>query len=168
MLKFLDFHMRRKEDMDDVQDVNGTNSDDISFSTGFNPTASDDISTYFEEDTTGEYFVLSESYIQLYKEILAQYSLNEDIIETVGEMLSMIRYKKEQETWDTMIKEANSQYQKMMRLLEEKNIAEMTEEGLYAITKSGSNLVHGLVNSTVLENYIRRVFPGKDTNYNHY
>ena len=101
--------------MDDMQDVNGTNSDDMTFSTGFNPTASDDISTYFEEDTTGEYFVLSESYIQLYKEILARYSLNEDIIETIGEMFSMIRYKKEQETWDTMIEEVNGQYQKMMR-----------------------------------------------------
>ena len=44
----------------------------------------------------------------------------------------------------------------------------MTEEGLYTITKSASDLVHGFVNSTVLENYIRRVFPGKDTNYNHY
>ena len=74
-----------------------------------------------DEDVTGEYFVLSEIFIQRYKEaltlLMSQYSfLDESTITTVEELMELISFKKEQQSsWDNMIAEINSNYQKIVK-----------------------------------------------------
>ena len=49
--------------------------------------------------------------------------------------------------------------------MEEKNLAKKTEEGLYTITKSGSDLAFSVVNATVLEDMRRYRFRDIDQDY---
>ena len=121
MLKFLDFHLMRNEDFvdEDPQDpqnvacINGTCYYPIAGTAA--PRNVNDFAQFFDEDATGESFVLSESLITQAKDFLSQYPLDERTIEAVTEILGNISYAKGQETWGSMVDEANDQYQNMMR-----------------------------------------------------
>ena len=122
MFKFLNFHL--DNGVQNVTFVDNTNE-----TLGFNNSAAQvlrnsprsGVSMVIDEDVTGEYFVLSEIFIQRYKEALtlrmSQYSfLDESTITTVEELMESISFKKEQqESWDDMIAEINSNYQKIMK-----------------------------------------------------
>jgi len=163
-LNFLNFHVMRSEDFDDdsqnVTSVNGTDYYSHEEQPRYN-----DFSQFFEEDATSEHFILSKSFIEQAKDFLGHYPLSESTIGTVEELLKIVSLKKEQDTWDNMVEEANSLYQQMMSLLEEKNLAKKTEEGLYTITKSGSDLAFSVVNATVLEDMRRYRFRDIDQDY---
>ena len=118
MFKFLNFHLD-----DGVQNV--TFVDNINETLGFNNSAAQvlrnspryDNAYVIDEDVTGEYFVLSEFFIQEVQDELSQYSfLDESTITTVEELLGLISFTKEQQnSWDDMIAEINSNYQKLMK-----------------------------------------------------
>ena len=118
MFKFLNFLLDNS-----VQNV--TFVDDTNETLGFNNSAAQvlrnsprsDVSMVIDEDVTGEYFVLSESLIQEVQDRLSQYSfLDESTITTVEELLGLISFTKEQQnSWDDMIAEINSNYQKLMK-----------------------------------------------------
>ena len=118
MFKFLNFHLG--VGLQNVAFVDNTND-----TLGFNNSAAQvlrnsprsDVSNIIDEDVTGEYFVLSESLIQEVQDRLSQYSfLDESTITTVEELMESISFKKEQQySWDDMIDEINSNYQKLMK-----------------------------------------------------
>ena len=118
MFKFLNFHL--DIGLQNVAFVDNTNE-----TLGFNNSAAQvlrdsprsDVSNIIDEDVTGEYFILSESLIQEVRDRLSQYSfLDESTITTVEELLGLISLNKEQQnSWDDMIAEINSNYQKLMK-----------------------------------------------------
>ena len=118
MFKFLNFHL--DGGLQNVAFVDNTND-----TLGFNNSAAQvlrnsprsAVSNIIDEDVTGEYFVLSESLIQKVQHILSQYSfLDASTITTVEELMELISFKKEQQySWDNMIAEINSNYQKIMK-----------------------------------------------------
>ena len=118
MFKFLNFHLD-----DGVQNV--TFVDNTNEALGFNNSAAQvlrnspryDDAYVIDEDVTGEYFVLSEFFIQEVQDELSQYSfLDESTITTVEELMELISFKKEQQSsWDNMIAEINSNYQKIVK-----------------------------------------------------
>ena len=118
MFEFLNFHLG-----DGVQNV--TFVDNTNDTLGFNNSAAhvprdsprSDVSIVIDEDVTGAYFVLSESLIQEVQYSLSHYSfLDESTITTVEELMELISFKKEQQySWDDMIAEINSNYQKIIK-----------------------------------------------------
>ena len=118
MLKFLNFHLD-----DGVQNV--TFVDNTNEALGFNNSAAQVLRNsprsydayVIDEDVTGEYFELSEFFIQEVQDELSQYSfLDESTITTVEELMELISFKKEQQhSWDNMIAEINSNYQKIVK-----------------------------------------------------
>ena len=76
----------------------------------------DSPSFYLEEDVDGEYLVFSESFIGHVNESLSQYQfLTESMVEGVGQLMDLVSIKKEQKTWDNMVEEINSNYQKIIK-----------------------------------------------------
>ena len=118
MFKFLNFHLD-----DGVQNV--TFVDNTNETLGFNNSAAQvlrnsprsGMSMVIGEDVTGEYFVLSETLIQRIILRMSQSSyLDESTIKTVEELMESISFQKvEQYSWDDMITEINSNYQKIMK-----------------------------------------------------
>ena len=118
MFEFLNFHLD-----DGVQNV--TFVDNTNETLGFNNSAAQvlrnsprsDDAYVIDEDVTGEYFVLSEFFIQEVQDELSQYSfLDESTITIVEELMELISFKKEQQSsWDNMIAEINSNYQKIVK-----------------------------------------------------
>ena len=106
ILKFLDFHVKQN-----VNSVNGSN--DSNFDILPRP---DSPSFYFEEDVDGEYLVFSESFIAHVNESLKQHQfLTGSMVETVVQLMDLVSIKKEQNSWDNMVEEINSNYQKIMK-----------------------------------------------------
>merc|ERR1712111_49822 len=72
------------------------------------------------------------------------------------------------DSWDDMINDIDEQYQKMMRILEKRSLAKKADDGFYTITKSGTELLHNVLNSTILkpENMYR--FRNWQDNYQEY
>merc|ERR1712029_453363 len=62
----------------------------------------------------------------------------------------MGKLKTSHDSWDDMIDNIDEQYQKMMSILERKSLAKKTNNGFYTITKSGTELLHNVLNSTIL------------------
>ena len=125
MFNFLNFHLD-----DGVQNL--TLVDNSNDTLGFNNSAAQvlrnsprsgflqygpDHNWVFDEDVTGEYFVLSETLIERITLRMSYYSfLDESTIATVEELMESISFKKEQQySWDDMIAEINSNYQKIMK-----------------------------------------------------
>ena len=105
--------MRSEDFDDDSQNVTSVNGTDY-YSHEEQP-RHNDFSQFFEEDATSEHFILSKSLIEKARDFLGHYPLSESTIGTVEELLEIINLKKEQDTWENMVEEANSLYQQMMR-----------------------------------------------------
>ena len=191
MFEFLNFHLD-----DGVQDV--TLVDNTNDTLGFNNSAAQvlrnsprsDDAYVIDEDVTGEYFVLSEFFIQEVQDELSQYSfLDESTITTVEELMELISFKKEQQSsWDNMIAEINSNYQKIMKWvkqwyswftktlfedwtlffshLDEKGFVKTNDDGLYSISKRSSDLANEILNSLMRKFHNR--YGDMDNDYNFY
>ena len=74
-------------------------------------------SDFFEEDATGEYFVLSQSFLRATRDFLRQNKVDENTTGLAVEILGDVNYKKENDllTWDNVVEEINSQYQQIIR-----------------------------------------------------
>ena len=110
MLKFLAFHINAHHEENATSGIdNLPNGLPI-------PDAPD---CYFKEDVTGEHFVLSEEFIRFVKESLTRLKplvLPKRIVATVEEVMGIISLKKKgQNTWEDMVDEINSNYQKIMK-----------------------------------------------------
>ena len=105
--------MRREDFDDEAQNVTSVNGTD--YFTYDTPRNDDGFAQYFDEDVTGENFVLSETLIRDVKDFLSGYPLDERTNEAVTEILGNISWAKGHDSWGSMVEEVNYQYQNMMR-----------------------------------------------------
>ena len=118
MFEFLNFHLDNGvRNMAFVDNTNETLSFNNSAAQVLRNSPRSDDAYVIGEDVTGEYFVLSEFFIQEVQDELSQYTfLDESSIKTVEELMELISFKKEQQySWDNMIAEINSNYQKIVK-----------------------------------------------------
>merc|ERR1711962_138600 len=157
-LDFLNFHVMQKNDFEEDNDT--SEYDDYGYQ---RPRKQIILAPYIDEEDG--YFVLDEDFINSTMGALTYpindnftlYSqLGDNVTEAIREILEETRVKKSHQSWDDMVEDIDRLYKQMMSILEKKNLARMTEDGFYTITKSGIDMVHNVVNATVfqsVENY---------------
>ena len=112
MLKFLDFYVRPGQDFQNATDtesyINGNETERVVLN---------ELSDFFEENATGEYFVLSQSFLRATRDFLRQNKVDENTTGLAVEILGDVNYKKENDllTWDNVVEEINGQYQQIIR-----------------------------------------------------
>jgi len=173
LLDFLNFHVMQKDEFDDEKDNETSDYYD------YRQPRRSEISQFLDEKDG--YFLFSEDFIRETTEFFQSplrlrrpdsepfsSKLGENVVEAILEILSATRLKTSHDSWDDMINDIDEQYQKMMRILEKRSLAKKTDDGFYTITKSGTELLHNVLNSTILkpENMYR--FRNWQDNYQEY